>query len=245
MTVVNELDLSTIKLQAGAHPDANVGEWCVMEAVAWAAGEPWTDRPQCVSPVIGAYLRRLNDDLDDDGRQELVPYIFKVIGTNTGPEDEERRRWLVANWMLQHHLPAWLDAAGLSEQAAIVRAIPEITSLAEWIAQRSVLRKVSDAAWKRRGEVFDPLRAKVSEAVEAEYAKKAGAAPAAVAVAAAVAAADAGGDRWAIYDAVYKAVKEKVKPVVQERVGPTADAMLPSALDLLDRMIDLKTGLVA
>ena len=36
---------------------------CVMEAVAYVAGEPWTDRPECACPVISVLLRRWNDDL--------------------------------------------------------------------------------------------------------------------------------------------------------------------------------------
>src|SRR5690348_6850638 len=55
-----ELDLETLTLESGAH-DADDGRMCVMEAVAWLAGEPWSDAPQCASPVLAAFCRAWND----------------------------------------------------------------------------------------------------------------------------------------------------------------------------------------
>ena len=49
-------DLDTITLDSGSH-DRRTDGVCVMEAVAWWAGEDHSDRPECVSPVIGAFLR--------------------------------------------------------------------------------------------------------------------------------------------------------------------------------------------
>lgn len=67
--MTHHLDLDTLTLAEGSHPDPDAG-MCVMEAVAYFAHEPHSDHPACVSPVIGAFLRRWNDDLDDDGRQK-------------------------------------------------------------------------------------------------------------------------------------------------------------------------------
>src|SRR5436309_3003280 len=129
--MTHHLDLDQLHLDSGGHNGPDDG-MCLLEAAAYFAGEPWTDHPKCVSQVIGAFGRRFNDDLDDEGRQQLKPYIPRLVGTNTGPEDEERRRWLIADWMLQRHLPAWLDAAGMPEQAAVVRALPRITDWDSW-----------------------------------------------------------------------------------------------------------------
>jgi hypothetical protein len=66
-----ELDLDAIELKAGGHsPDHT---FCVMEAVAYIAGEDWTDSPVCVSPAIGAFMRAWNDSLPDADRQRLKP----------------------------------------------------------------------------------------------------------------------------------------------------------------------------
>lgn len=59
MSIVNPLDLDTLQLAFGGHDPGD--DMCVMEAVAYLAGEPWSDRPECASPVIGAFLRSWND----------------------------------------------------------------------------------------------------------------------------------------------------------------------------------------
>lgn len=45
------------------------------------AGEPFSDHPGCVDPVVAAYLRALNDRLDHLERQRLLPYAARVVGT--------------------------------------------------------------------------------------------------------------------------------------------------------------------
>ena len=42
-----------------------------MELSSMLAGEPFSDRPRCVDPVIAAFLRTYNDGLDDSRRQDL------------------------------------------------------------------------------------------------------------------------------------------------------------------------------
>ena len=78
MTTTRELDLDTLILKAGGHPED--GEFCIMEAVAFVAGEPWSDHPACASQVIGAFMRSWNDALDDEGRQKLKPYVRRLVG---------------------------------------------------------------------------------------------------------------------------------------------------------------------
>ena len=113
MTVVREVDLDTIKLKAGSHaPD---GEYCVMELVSFVAGEPWSDSPQCVSPVLGAFARAWNDGMrTDDERDSLKPYINRLIGTAGDAEADERRAWLATDWLVRVCTPAWLRLAASS-----------------------------------------------------------------------------------------------------------------------------------
>ncbi len=60
----------TLPLLHGSHsPDS---KFCVMEAVAYVAGEPWSDSPECVSPVIAAFLRSWNDSMPDAERTQKV-----------------------------------------------------------------------------------------------------------------------------------------------------------------------------
>jgi hypothetical protein len=62
-----------------------------MELASMLAGEPFSDRPQAVCPVLGAYLRSYNDVVDDDHRQDLYRYAAEAIGT-AGSSELRRRR---------------------------------------------------------------------------------------------------------------------------------------------------------
>ena len=55
--------------------------FCVMQAVAWFAGEKHTDKPQCACPVLTAYAIRINDQLPDAKRQKLRKLIAPLTGT--------------------------------------------------------------------------------------------------------------------------------------------------------------------
>jgi hypothetical protein len=52
--------LESLRLESGVHdpPVNSLVHACVMEAVAFAAGEPWSDHPECASPVIGCSCAR-------------------------------------------------------------------------------------------------------------------------------------------------------------------------------------------
>ena len=52
-------------LARGAHATPEEGR-CAMEFVAYLAGEPHSDQPKCVSPVLRRYCIALNDRLPDD-----------------------------------------------------------------------------------------------------------------------------------------------------------------------------------
>ena len=80
---------------AGLNPDKAIAanQACVMEAVAWVAGEPWSDSPECASPVLGAFLRSWNDSLPDDDRQDLKRYIPRLVGSRGTAEQEDARAW--------------------------------------------------------------------------------------------------------------------------------------------------------
>ena len=100
---VRAIDLEAVTLTVGAHkPDS---QFCIMELTAYLANEPWSDHPDCASPVIAAFLRSWNDALDDATRQRLKPYAALVIGTNTGLADEDKRAWLMIDWLVRVQAP--------------------------------------------------------------------------------------------------------------------------------------------
>jgi hypothetical protein len=62
-----------------------------MELASMLAGEPFTDKPRSVSPVIRGLLRVWNDRLDDQARQGLYRFAADVVGTCAGREIARHR----------------------------------------------------------------------------------------------------------------------------------------------------------
>lgn len=87
----------TVKLARGRHSSPEDGV-CVMELASMLAGEPLSDHPQSVCPVIGAFLRAYNDRLDDCRRQDLYAYAAQVVGTRSTAAVERRRAELCRQW---------------------------------------------------------------------------------------------------------------------------------------------------
>jgi len=115
-------------LDKGTHDPAS-GQMCAMEAAAWIAGEEWSDHPQCVSPVIAAFLRSWNDALPDATRTTLLrPLLPLVIGTRTTDADDETRAWMAVDWLVRVNAPAWFDLTpALAHHASALRSLPPVT----------------------------------------------------------------------------------------------------------------------
>jgi len=147
--------LDTVTFARGAH-DQRDSAMCVMEAAAYLAGEPWSDHPQCVSPVIAAFLRNWNDNLPEPPRTELLrPLLPFVIGTRTSEADEQTRAWMATDWLVRVQAPAWMDLSErLKPHAAALRALPPLTSGEIATACASVL----DAARKESAAAGDAAR---------------------------------------------------------------------------------------
>jgi hypothetical protein len=116
------LALDELFLSVGCHASPAKG-YCLMEAVSVVAGEPWSDRPECVSPTIARFLRRWNDTLSWRPRQALKRYICPAIGTRTTEADEAERAALVCRWLLGEWAPVWLRLAGLDDEATALAAV--------------------------------------------------------------------------------------------------------------------------
>ncbi len=52
-----------------------------MEAATWLAGEPWSDHPRSVHPVVVQVARAVNDGVCDEERQTLWPLIVVSLDT--------------------------------------------------------------------------------------------------------------------------------------------------------------------
>lgn len=91
----------TVRLSCGSHraPDEGV---CVMELASMLADSPFRDRGDFASTVIGGFLRRYNDGLDDERRQDLYAYAAKVVGTRGDRSVERVRARMCREWARRH-----------------------------------------------------------------------------------------------------------------------------------------------
>jgi hypothetical protein len=87
----------TIRLSKGKHASPNEGA-CVMELASMLAGEPFSDRPATVCPVIAGFLRAYNDRVDDERRQDLYRYAAEVVDSRAGADVEHAREQRCLEW---------------------------------------------------------------------------------------------------------------------------------------------------
>jgi hypothetical protein len=242
--------LEPLKLGRGSHkpPSNGLVNACVMEAVAYVAGEPFSDHPECASPVITSFLVSWNDAMDDVDRQMLKPYIVRVVGTRTGKRHEEQRAWMLTDWLARECAPAWMRLAGLTGQAESLESLAPLTSAAPHEPTQPMLdaaRKDSAAAraaaWAAAGDAaWAAAWAAARDAARAAaWAAAWDAARAAAWDAARAAALDAARDaaRAAALDAARAAAWAAARDAARAALAPTTRGLQRSALLLLDRMI--------
>ena len=209
--------MKEIKLAKGAHPapfdESGAATMCVQEYVSYLAGEPHSDSPKCVSPMLTAFMVAFNDALDDETRQRLRPYAVRQIGTK-GDGQDEVRSYIALDWIIRTCTPAFLAAAGLTEEADKLRGLATIKGLEQ--AQAAGLHV---------------------NAAEAAARAAARAATRAAARAAAWAATGAA-VRDAAWDAAEAAIEAAVWNAARDTLESTVKMLQESAFTLLDQMID-------
>jgi hypothetical protein len=251
--------LDTIHLDTSSHPTFADGH-CAMEVVAWLAGEGHTDAPACASRVLRSYTIAVNDRWGDEQRQKLIPYLPRMVGTGDDGKDEARS-YMALDWLVRSFTPTWLDLAGLTVEAAELRALRRIVDLVSAKAAGPVVRSARDsaqaawdAAWAAAGDAaWDAAGAATRDATRAAAGDAAwDAAGDATRAAAWAAAGDAARDasrdaaRDAAWDAAGAAARDATRAATGDaardaagaRLAPTVTTLQASALDLLDRMID-------
>lgn len=145
-------------LAYGSHEEGDAAV-CAMEALARACGLGTTDAPECASPVIGAFTRAFNDWLPSGAdRDRLIrPLLPLMVGTADDGLDE-KRAFMCADRAVRVFAPLALDVAGLADEAAELRSLPEIRDAES--AARLAESAARSAAWSARlaAEAADLLR---------------------------------------------------------------------------------------
>jgi hypothetical protein len=198
-----------------------------MEWVSYLAGEPHSDQPVCVSPMLCAFCIRLNDALPGDQRQRMRPYLARTIGT-AGDGLDERRNWMCADWLIRVYTPAWLDLVpNLQSDAEALRALPIIASGENVVRAMEDLNRSRQRAAAARAAAQDATWAATRDA--AQDAARDGAWAAAWAAAQAVAQDAARDAAWA---ATWDAAQDATWDAAQDATwAATWDAAQDAARD--------------
>jgi hypothetical protein len=245
--------LESLKLGRGSHaaPSNGLVNACVMEAVSYVAGEPFSDHPECASPIITSFLVSWNDEMNDEDRQMLKPYIPRLVGTRAGAKYETVRAWMLTDWLARECAPAWLRLAGLTAQAELLESLAPLKSAAsarnaqpalgaarkDAAAARAAARAVAGAVAGDAAGAAARDAARAAAGAAAGDAARAAAGDAAGDAAGAAAWAAAGAAAWAAAGAAAWAAGAAAWAAAWDALAPTTRGLQQSALLLLDRMI--------
>jgi len=240
-------------LAYGTHATPAQGR-CAMEWVSYLAGEPHTDQPRCVSPVLRAFCTTLNDSLEDEPRQRLRPYLARTIGTADDGLDEARS-WMALDWLVRTYAPTWLSAARLDQAARRLAALPPVvdgSGLQSALVPLAFARRDARAAWSAalgaaRAAAWAPWAAGRAAARETAWSSAGAPAWAAARVAvgditgdrARAGAREIGGDAAATLVRATRAYagRAAARDAARAALAPIVQQLQQSAFALLDRML--------
>jgi hypothetical protein len=120
---------------------------CVMEAVAYFAGEKHSHKPQCACPALTGYMMTLNDLLPKDERQLLKPYILKLIGTRDNNNKTLKRAEILSWTSITKLVPHCLNLISLNAEALKLQSLQPF----DWKAATLVVRSAARSAYSMQG----------------------------------------------------------------------------------------------
>ena len=157
------------KLSRGRHTEPEHGV-CVVELASMLAGEPFSDRPFSVCPAVAAYLRAVNDFVDDADRRLLLPYAAAIVGSAGSRSDLRRRTRACTELVVRRNglsrlrsailrRAASLDTIGaLAAKTALGFGMPYALTIADWLLELGEAPEVGLRAGRPQIE-FLPLAA--------------------------------------------------------------------------------------
>jgi len=137
-----------VRLHPGRHTGQS-GQLCLLEAAAVLAGEPLTDHPVCVSPIVCTLGIRLNDLGTHRQRQTLTRFLPHLVVT-AGDGKEDARRWVALDFSLRTVWPRWVDRLGMREEAAALWGLAPITGEPAYCAARPLVAPIIDELTRLR-----------------------------------------------------------------------------------------------
>jgi hypothetical protein len=200
--------VNKLSLKNGAHDPQEVAKRvCVMEAVAYVAGEKWSDSPECACPVIASFMRSWNDGLptDADRNRLLRGFIPRLVGSRSTNVVQLKRSYMALDWFARVYTPAFLELAGFKDHADLCRNLVELTNDVSCEAANSVLSAAESAA---RSAAESAARSAAESAA-----------------------------RSAARSAAWSAAESAARSAAWSALTPTVETLQASAIELVERML--------
>lgn len=165
---MSDSTIQTIRLGKGSHSSPENGA-CVVELASMLAGEPFSDHPRTVCPVIAGFLRQYNDLLPSRERDQLYPIAALVVGSGSSRRVRRQRTVRLLEWagMRDPARPPWpltplpaRDRIGLAAARSAFRLGHErrgraVTELLAELVAMGHGPEVADAHWHDGHAVAD------------------------------------------------------------------------------------------
>lgn len=230
MTIVRPLPPGFRLFMGGHKPpvDGQPLELCFDETVAWMFGEIHTDMPQCMCPVFASYGMRLNDRLDDEERQLMIPLLARCGGTRSTLDVARKRSFALSDVSIREVMPMALDAAKHPDLATKLRELAPVvdskTARKAWSATLEVMEEARTRAYAYDDAVHAADAAHAAASADAAYAAaSADAVPAAASADAGYAAAAYAGYAAAAYGELSPEDRKRIRSAARR---PLVEAMI-------------------
>lgn len=146
--------IAKVKLSRGSHETRAQG-MCVMEVVAFVAGEWHSDRPDCACPVITQVAIYANDRYLPEIEQELTRRVLLLAGSVADREVTQQRLYTVLNYVLRDAMVNGVVPPAAKE---IFASLPELTG-PEQLPELQRVRDILVASGKTRLMLYvQPMR---------------------------------------------------------------------------------------
>jgi hypothetical protein len=152
---MSPVNFQTIKLSRGKHSSPEDGA-CVMELASMLAGEPFSDHPASVCPVLGSFLRAYNDSISDARRQDLYDYASRIVDTRGSLDVQRERSQRLIEWAEMMYRRGWrrlFPVARLTDRR--LRPGRSLTSAGTYAAH--AIGRHSDETHRHALELLDEL----------------------------------------------------------------------------------------
>ena len=105
-------------------------ENCILELISKRQGLPHSMHPQSVSPLLRAYAWRLNDALEDDQRDAILPLTDELLGTNC-PLCQTDMAAMMAELSLRVFAADQVRRTGHENHARAMETAPDLREMAK------------------------------------------------------------------------------------------------------------------